>query len=99
MKKRAWIGVDPGSDGAAVILLDDGAIFFLDWLDEKTLYYVLQDWHLFYDVRVVIYETVWGRKGNSAKSNTTFQQHVGAIKCILTLLDCNWVFNFTCSKT
>jgi len=88
---KAWIGIDPGKTGAMVLLDDHGFIGVHDWVDELTMYRQLELYRDIWDIQYVCIEKVWGVKGNSAKSNTTFQQHYGAWLCILKLLKLPYV--------
>ena len=84
-KIKAWIGVDPGATGAMVVLDDFGHPVYLDWVDEILMYKMLLFYQDCYDIKMVVLEKLWARKGNASKSSTTFQQHVGALRAVIKL--------------
>lgn len=77
VRPKAWVGIDPGQTGAMVMMTEQCGLKFIDWCDIVHMHRMLKLWLLCWDVQLVVIEEVWGVKGNSAKSNTTFQQHVG----------------------
>ena len=74
---KAWVGIDPGQTGAMVLMSEQGECKVIDWLDIAHMYRMFRLWMQTWNIRLVVIEEVWGIKGNSSKSNTSFQQHVG----------------------
>ena len=83
------IGIDPGASGAMAGLLSvDNVIknaMVVDWVDEVVMFRTLLAWKQIYDIQGVAIEKQHTMPGNSARSDTTFQQHTGAWKCLVKL--------------
>lgn len=77
------LGIDPGATGALVLLGESGLTWAWDWAGEAAAVEMLGALTGLYGVRLAALEKVWCVRGNSARSNTTFQQHVGTWKGLL----------------
>lgn len=76
MSKR-FIGIDPGSNGAMVVINEDASINIID-LDKYLEGYVQLTTMLSHSIDThVIVEDVCGRPGQSCQSNTTFMKLAG----------------------
>lgn len=76
MSKR-FIGIDPGANGAMVIINEDASINIID-LDKYLEGYVQLTTMLSHSIDThVIVEDVCGRPGQSCQSNTTFMKLAG----------------------
>ena len=82
---KAYVGWDPGHTGAIALMVVGGRVGVYDWHDEIKMHKALTTWAKLYDIQMVAIEKVHGMKGNSSRSDTTFQQHTGACKCIIKL--------------
>ncbi len=82
---KAWIGWDPGTSGAMALITEVGGAAVVDWTLELEMYEMLKGWKMFYHIVAVAVEKQHGRPGNSSASDTTFQQHTGACRCIVKL--------------
>lgn len=82
---KGWIGIDPGQAGAVSLIFENGTVAASDWVDERTMFRLLNMWSAVYDIQAVAIEKQHGMPGNSSKSDTTFQQHTGAWKCLVKL--------------
>jgi hypothetical protein len=82
---KAYVGWDPGQAGAIAILFENGTVTFQDWVNEGVMFELLKLWGRLYHIVAVAIEKQHGMKGNSAKANTSFQQHTGACKCVIKL--------------
>lgn len=87
---KMWIGIDPGQAGALAAIVEGGKILIYDWKSETLFWYTLETLMRHYDVQKVCIEELWGRKGSSAKSTTTFMKHVGALECMIKLKGLKW---------
>jgi hypothetical protein len=87
---KAWIGVDPGAKGAYVLIGESGVIHVMDWVNSLVASRTINFWLELWDIKLVVIEKVHGMKGNSARSNTTFMQHVGEWRAVLNLCELNW---------
>ena len=89
-KPKAWLGIDPGMTGAIALIDEDDQVIVADWLGALDMHKTLMFWMDIYDIQMAMLERVSGRKGNSAKSNTTFMRHVGEWVAILRLCELPW---------
>lgn len=87
----SWVlGVDPGLSGGFAIVHETGELE--TWSMPKTEAKIIRLIEGLADregtVESIFLEDVWGRAGNSARSNTTFMKHTGGLRgCILTAFD------------
>ncbi len=77
------LGVDPGQKGALILLGESGIKWAWDWAGQEEAVDVVGFLASMYPVRLAAVEKVWCTRGNSARSNTTFQQHVGTWRGLL----------------
>lgn len=78
---KYYVGIDPGSKGAVVVLDEDCNIIYLSDLDKnlETYYNIYYDTICNYDsdTQAVAVEDVCGRPGQSCAANTTFMKLAG----------------------
>ncbi|MBU0990952.1 MAG: hypothetical protein KJ737_00545 [Proteobacteria bacterium] len=83
-KPKAWIGIDPGKDGAAALLSED-AIDYFDWPGDsvqaaKEIGRWLEDYH----ISLAVIEKVSARPGNGSVSMFKFGTNYGVWHGILS---------------
>lgn len=66
-----------------ILLGETGVRWAWDWAGEREAAGAVEFLAGMYPVSVAAVEKVWCTRGNSARSNTTFQQHVGTWKGLL----------------
>jgi len=77
------MGVDPGAEGALILLGESGIKWAWDWAGQEEAAAQVGFLVSLYPVRLAAVEKVWCTRGNSARSNTTFQQHTGVWRGLL----------------
>lgn len=86
MKPRAWIGIDPGKEGAAALIFRDGQVV-TDWPgDAAGAAELLLTWRPEYNVELVALERVGSMPGQGVKSMFSFGENFGTWQGILAAL-------------
>ena len=82
MRRKAWVGIDPGVKGAMALLDETGFVDVLDWTGVEEMHIHLNFWTEMWGIELVYLESAPGRPHESRQSTTTFQQHIGMILII-----------------
>ncbi len=82
-KPKAFIGIDPGATGAAVLISETGVDFF-DWEGVRKFADEVRQWNCDYNIGMVILEAVHSRPGEGVSSVFKFGTTWGMIQGVLT---------------
>jgi len=87
MKQKAWIGIDPGINGAAALIHEYGEEVF-DWPGDPGLAAdKIEQWLLEYNIRLAALENVHAMPKQGVSSTFKFGQNLGQWQGILATLD------------
>lgn len=86
MKDIAWMGIDPGQTGAAVIIGESWQECS-DWPGDPVQFAAhLRQWRDDYDIRMTVVEQVGTRPGQGVSSSGKFMRQAGMIEGVLAAL-------------
>lgn len=86
MKERAWVGIDPGKEGAAALIYRDGQVVS-DWPGcPSEAAELLLSWRTEFNVELAALENVHSMPGQGVKSMFSFGQNFGQWQGILAAL-------------
>ena len=89
-KPIAWLGVDPGKTGAAILLLEDYSLKIFDWPKSNNyfeVYRAIRMWKFIYRIRMSVMEKVASMTGQGVKSVWSFSGNYHAWQMLLIALD------------
>lgn len=88
---KAWIGVDPGADGAVALLFEDRTLEIVEVKDgEAAVLAALEWWPNECDLRLVALEQVGAMPGQGVTSTFTFGRNYGWCQGVLDALKLPW---------
>ncbi|MBU1170284.1 MAG: hypothetical protein KKD44_12035 [Proteobacteria bacterium] len=83
-KPKAWIGIDPGQNGAAALISEEAMDYF-DWPGDSVLAAKeIREWVEDYDITLALIEKVSSRPGNGTVSMFKFGVNCGVWHGILS---------------